>query len=77
MFSKSFQLIFFPIAHLYILFQTCSNKNAFLITQMPLPTTVTDFWRLVYDQHATNIVMVNNTSDDDDVSLLSGFCLFY
>ena len=33
---------------------------------MPLPHTVTDFWRLVYDQHVSNIVMMNNVDDDDD-----------
>ncbi|XP_060599714.1 uncharacterized protein LOC132753277 isoform X2 [Ruditapes philippinarum] len=45
---------------------TCSNKTGFLITQMPLPHTVTDFWRLVYDQHVSNIVMMNNVDDDDE-----------
>ncbi|XP_045159787.1 uncharacterized protein LOC123525102 isoform X2 [Mercenaria mercenaria] len=45
---------------------TCSNKTGFLITQMPLPHTVTDFWRLVYDQHVCNIVMMNNVDDDDE-----------
>ncbi|XP_052257824.1 uncharacterized protein LOC127862660 isoform X2 [Dreissena polymorpha] len=45
---------------------TCMNKTGFIITQMPLPHTVTDFWRLVYDQHVHNIVMMNNVDDDDD-----------
>ena len=47
--------------------QTCLNKSAFLQTQMPLPHTVTDFWRLVYDQHVSTIVMMNNINDDDEV----------
>ena len=48
------------------LLQTCLNKSAFLLTQMPLPHTVTDFWRLVYDQHVSTVVMMNNISDDAD-----------
>lgn len=45
---------------------TCSNKTGFIITQMPLPHTVTDFWRLVFDHHVSNIVMMNNANDDDE-----------
>ncbi|XP_052775132.1 uncharacterized protein LOC128213461 isoform X2 [Mya arenaria] len=45
---------------------TSLNKKGFLLTQMPLPHTVTDFWRLVYDQHIRNVVMMNNVDDDDE-----------
>ncbi|MGH0158270.1 UNVERIFIED_CONTAM: hypothetical protein FKN15_075249 [Acipenser sinensis] len=32
---------------------------AFIITQHPLPNTVKDFWRLVYDYGCTSLVMLN------------------
>ena len=53
---------------LYFVFtlQSCLNKSAFLLTQMPLPHTVTDFWRLVYDQHISTLVMMNNVTDEND-----------
>ena len=54
----------------YFDFQSCTNKTGFLLTQMPLPNTVTDFWRLVYDQHVCNVVMLNNHNEDNEVSLL-------
>ena len=50
----------------FYLLQSCLNKSAFLLTQMPLPHTVTDFWRLVYDQHVSTLVMMNNVTDDND-----------
>ena len=34
---------------------------------MPLPTTVVDIWRLVYDHNCTSIVMMNDLSEHDQV----------
>ncbi|CAN0027623.1 unnamed protein product [Lampetra fluviatilis] len=35
------------------------QPSAFIVTQHPLPNTVKDFWRLVFDYHCTSIVMLN------------------
>uniref|UniRef100_A0A8C2YHF7 protein-tyrosine-phosphatase n=1 Tax=Coturnix japonica TaxID=93934 RepID=A0A8C2YHF7_COTJA len=32
---------------------------AFIVTQHPLPNTVADFWRLVFDYHCSSVVMLN------------------
>ena len=39
---------------------------------MPLPNTVADMWRMVYDQKATCIVMLNPLDANDEVSLSVG-----
>ncbi|XP_060076906.1 uncharacterized protein LOC132556510 [Ylistrum balloti] len=41
-----------------------SKGVQYLTTQMPLPHTVIDFWRLVYEQHVTSIVMLNTELDE-------------
>lgn len=39
--------------------QSYRQPAAFIVTQYPLPNTVKDFWRLVYDYGCTSIVMLN------------------
>ena len=39
-----------------------------IITQSPLPDTVVDFLRLVWDNHVTMIVMVDDGQNLDNVS---------
>ncbi|KAL3868893.1 hypothetical protein ACJMK2_041649 [Sinanodonta woodiana] len=41
------------------------EKKAFLLTQMPLPNTVIDFWRMVCDHNCTTIVMMNNDDPEN------------
>lgn len=42
------------------------KRDQLLVTQMPLPDTVTDFWRLVYDHKSHCIVMLNEVETNDD-----------
>ncbi|XP_077981181.1 receptor-type tyrosine-protein phosphatase F-like isoform X2 [Glandiceps talaboti] len=46
-----------------------TRKDAFLVTQMPLPDTVVDFWRMVYDHKSYTIVMLN---DMDSGNIVDG-----
>ncbi|XP_061418301.1 receptor-type tyrosine-protein phosphatase kappa-like isoform X3 [Lethenteron reissneri] len=41
------------------LLDSYSQPSAFIATQHPLPNSVKDFWRLVFDYHCTAIVMLN------------------
>ena len=59
--------LFFPI---YLFFpQSYRQPAAFIVTQYPLPNTVKDFWRLVYDYGCTSIVMLNEV----DLSQVNGY----
>ncbi|XP_071512153.1 receptor-type tyrosine-protein phosphatase T-like, partial [Diadema antillarum] len=42
-----------------------TKKDAFLGTQTPLPNTVIDFWRLVFDYKISTIVMLNGHPSED------------
>ncbi|XP_059151900.1 receptor-type tyrosine-protein phosphatase T-like [Physella acuta] len=42
-----------------------TQKDQFIVTQMPLPTTVADFWRMLYDTSSDTIVMLNEFDRND------------
>ncbi|XP_064605807.1 receptor-type tyrosine-protein phosphatase kappa-like [Liolophura sinensis] len=44
---------------------TFKSNRGLIITQTPLPSTVLDFWRLVYDHDITVIVMIDSVKPDD------------
>lgn len=47
------------------------QKNAFILTQSPLPRTVFDFWRMV-SEHGTSSIVMLNALDEGDVSQIPG-----
>ncbi|XP_076441135.1 receptor-type tyrosine-protein phosphatase T-like [Babylonia areolata] len=49
-----------------VFLNTFRRRDGLLVTQMPLPNTVTDFWRLVYDHKCHTIVMLNDVDDKDE-----------
>ncbi|XP_069121029.1 receptor-type tyrosine-protein phosphatase epsilon-like [Argopecten irradians] len=42
------------------------RRNHFIVTQTPLHTTITDFWKLVYDLDIHTIVMMESYKHEDD-----------
>ena len=53
---------------LVLTFQSYHNKDSLVATQMPLPSTVADLWRLVQDHSCNTIVMLDHQQDMDEVS---------
>ncbi|KAJ8040637.1 Receptor-type tyrosine-protein phosphatase kappa [Holothuria leucospilota] len=47
------------------LFRSIRQTNAFITTQSPLPNTIEDFWRLIYDWQCPIIVMLNEINLKD------------
>lgn len=43
-------------------------NSHFIVTQSPLHTTVTDFWKLVYDHGVQTIVMMEDYKSEDDTT---------
>ena len=47
--------------------QGFKKRNAYIITQMPLPHTVIDFWRMVYEHKCSSVVMLNPMDEEEEV----------
>ncbi|KAM9250428.1 LOW QUALITY PROTEIN: receptor-type tyrosine-protein phosphatase kappa-like [Cariama cristata] len=44
---------------------TYTEEDRFIITQLPFPTTLVDFWALVWDYTCTSVVVLNQLQDLD------------
>ena len=49
--------------------QGYKQRDAFIMTQHPLPTTVMDFWTMVYDHDCKTIIMMNEMDSTDEVQV--------
>nr|XP_054764927.1 receptor-type tyrosine-protein phosphatase epsilon-like [Lytechinus pictus] len=49
--------------------QGYKDRERIITTQMPLPQTVTDFLRLIYDYRISTVIMLNGLSDEDSSSM--------
>ena len=45
-------------------FQSRNSKSGYIMSQLPMKNTITDFWRLIYD-HGSNIILTLNALDED------------
>ena len=54
-----------------VVFQSFKNKYGMMATQMPLPDTQEDLWRLLYDRSSKTVIMLNELDTADEVSVRS------
>ncbi|XP_052826195.1 receptor-type tyrosine-protein phosphatase T isoform X1 [Octopus bimaculoides] len=47
-----------------------TRQIAYIVTQMPLPKTLADFWRLLYDHQSDTVVMLNDYDRNDKTCAL-------
>lgn len=52
---------------LYLIVQNYRERNAFIVTQAPLESTVTDFWRMMWETKSASIVMLTELQEGDEV----------
>lgn len=64
---KRFLLIFIQIK-LFVTFQGYTTNREYIATQGPLPGTVKDFWRMIWEQQVKRIAMVTNCVEGGRVS---------
>ncbi|XP_071120808.1 receptor-type tyrosine-protein phosphatase epsilon-like [Mytilus edulis] len=47
-----------------------TSRDRFIVTQMPLPKTVADFWRMLYDYNSNTVIMLNEFDRNDKTCAL-------
>lgn len=51
-------------------FQGYNSKKEYIAAQGPLPTTVNEFWRMIWEKHAHTIVMLTKCYEQGRVSVV-------
>lgn len=51
------------------------KQNAYIATQGPLPETLSDFWRMVWEQRSNTIVMMTRLEEKSRVRTDTGSCV--
>ena len=49
--------------------QTFRDSKGSLVTQLPLPSTLVDFWRLVYGNDVTTIVSLSSPNEEQEAKV--------
>ena len=59
--------------------QAFKARNAFIMTQAPLKSTIEDFWQIVLQYKIGTVVMLNDLQEGEEVKdvWLQRVCLFY
>lgn len=47
------------------------RQGAYIATQGPMPDTFSDFWRMVWEQHTANIIMITKLEEKSRVRALN------
>ena len=42
-------------------------RRAFIATQAPIPDTIPDFWRMIWEQESATVVMLSNETESGKV----------
>ena len=59
------EIVFLIFRHFYPL-QSLTQPKAYIVTQGPTETSIGDFWRMVWQERASCIVMVTRSDFSDD-----------
>ena len=78
-FELRYIIMVYIICHMFVfenygkgcMFQSFKNKYGMMATQMPLPDTQEDLWRLLYDRSSKTVIMLNELDTADEVSVRS------
>ena len=54
--------------YFFVCYQGYRERRAYIATQLPLPDTVVDLWRLLYDHKCSSIFLLEQPNTDDEVN---------
>lgn len=51
------------------------TRRAFIATQAPIPDTIPDFWRMIWEQESSTVVMLSKETESGKVISNSAHCM--